>query len=613
MNPRPAIMSSQLFWDAVILATSAIVILLNLAGLILGVGTVFPHLLYIPVVIAAYKYPKWGFLFACCIGALYLGLVFLFTGTYSPSVLEALIRVILLIVIGGLISFLTKRLQEKESLYRGLFDHSEAGSILVCEDGGAWKVEEVSERASAVLQRSPEEIKGTPLAPFWSAEEEEKIFSRLSREGKVYAAETTFRVPDGGLRNVLLSVARIPENRASLTFVDITRRVNAEQALKTANDKLSLLARISADHLHKTTNEIIEIVDEAASVSKDERTLGTIERIRTLAWSLARQLFLSETYKDLGTSPPEWMSVQRILESATPPDGTDGISRRFWTERLEVYADPLFKDVLSHIVENSIRHGGPIENLVVVYHETLRGLDLIIKDDGIGIPQAKKEKIFEYDAGGHAGIGLFICRQILEVTGMTIAESGVEGSGAKFVIHIPVDGYRIEGLGEDSPPFPLPPGVGTVGFRGARHKSGLVRELVSAEFPLAEGLWIDYHQTMADRRTDRIFATFSEDVMVSIARCKRHPDGFEVDGVYTPDRYRGHGYANAAVWGLVEACGDDTLYMHSVKNLTGFYGHYGFVPILEKELPPTIRDRFAWAQGEMEGANVAPMMREPSS
>jgi PAS domain S-box-containing protein len=612
MNPRPAITGSKIFWDIVILATSAIVILLNMAGLILGVSTVFPHLLYIPVVLAAYKYPKWGFLFACCVGALYLGLVFLFAGENSVTVLEALVRVVLLVVIGGLISFLTKRLHEQESLYRGLFDHSEAGSILVREDGGARAVEEVSERASSVLQRSPEEMKGIPLASFWSAEEEEKIFSRLAHEGKVYAAETTFRVPDGGLRNVLLSVAKIPENRASLTFVDITRRVNAEQALKTANDKLSLLARISADHLHRTTNEIIETVDEAASATRDEPALGMIERIRALAWSLARQLFLTETYKDLGTSPPEWMSVQRILESAAPPDGTAGVSRRFWAERLEVYADPLFQDVLSHIVENSVRHGGTIKNLVVVYHETLRGLDLIIQDDGVGIPQAKKEKIFEYDAGGHAGIGLFICRQILEVTGMTIAESGVEGSGARFVIHIPVEGYRIEGMGEDAPPFPVPLGVGTVGFRGVRHKSGLVRELVSAEFPLAEELWIDYHQTKGDVRTDRIFATFSEGIVVSIARCKRHPDGFEVDGVFTPDRHRGHGYANAAVWGLVEACGNDTLYMHSVKNLIGFYGHYGFVPIHEKELPTTIRERFAWAQGEMEGANVAPMKREPT-
>jgi len=52
--------------------------------------------------------------------------------------------------------------------------------------------------------------------------------------------------------------------------------------------------------------------------------------------------------------------------------------------------------------------------------------------------------------------------------------------------------------------------------------------------------------------------------------------------------------------------------MHSVLNLTGFYGRYGFVSIREDELPATIRERFAFAGGQLEGANVQPMKREPS-
>jgi N-acetylglutamate synthase-like GNAT family acetyltransferase len=67
------------------------------------------------------------------------------------------------------------------------------------------------------------------------------------------------------------------------------------------------------------------------------------------------------------------------------------------------------------------------------------------------------------------------------------------------------------------------------------------------------------------------------------------------------------------MWGLVEACGHDTLSMHSVKNLTGFYNYFGFVTIMESELPPSIRQRYAWADGEMEGANVSPMKRSPLS
>lgn len=135
------------------------------------------------------------------------------------------------------------------------------------------------------------------------------------------------------------------------------------------------------------------------------------------------------------------------------------------------------------------------------------------------------------------------------------------------------------------------------------------RELRREEFPLAEEIWFDYHQLKADPETDRIFGVFADGTLVSVARCRRHPDGYEVDGVFTPVRFRGRGYARRAMDALVEACQHDTLYMHSVRNLVGFYGAYGFVSIPESDLPPTIRSRFAFALGEMEGANVQPMRR----
>jgi nucleotide-binding universal stress UspA family protein len=136
-----------------------------------------------------------------------------------------------------------------------------------------------------------------------------------------------------------------------------------------------------------------------------------------------------------------------------------------------------------------------------------------------------------------------------------------------------------------------------------------VRELRKDEFPLAEEVWIHYHQQTADPETDRIFGVFVEGSLVSVARCRAHPDGLEVDGVFTPTEYRGRGYAKRTVDALVEACGNETLYMHSTLELVGFYGSFGFVPIPESDLPPTIRARFNFAMGDMKGANVQPMMR----
>jgi len=600
----------DLFWNAVILSTAAGALLATITGLLFGLSTGIPHLLYIPVVIAAYRYPRRAAVIAGCIGGIYLLFVILLAGS-SPAILaEALVRALVIVVIGWLFATLILRLREQENLYQGLFDHSEGGSILIAGTGSSRTIEEINWKAADLLHKKAADLKGMSITPIWSGEEADAFFSRLSREGAVYATETSFTLPDESSFIVLVSAASLPGDRAILTFFDITSRVQAEHALKTANDKLSLLSRFSVDHLHRSVDEILETVDEADARENDAATHAYFERIQELAWNIARQLFLTESYKDLGALPPVWMPVQRTLDSARLPQADGHVSIRIWTERLEICADPLFSDALTHLLENPLRYGtSSIRNIVVTYHETPDGLDLCIQDDGIGVPEDKKEQIFSYDAGGHAGIGLFICRQIAEVTGMTIRETGSAGAGARFVIHVPQGMYRIEGTAEEAPPIPAP--LALARFI-VRHQTGVtVRELLSSEFSLAETLWIDYHNTKGDPKTDRIFAAFDNGQVVSVARCKRHTDGFEVDGVFTPSNQRGHGYAQAVVWGLVEACGEEILYMHSVWDLVRFYGSYGFVPIEEKELPQTIRDRFAWAGGEMEGANVRPMKRDP--
>ncbi len=137
------------------------------------------------------------------------------------------------------------------------------------------------------------------------------------------------------------------------------------------------------------------------------------------------------------------------------------------------------------------------------------------------------------------------------------------------------------------------------------------RELSTSEFPLAEKLWEEYRQQKADRGADRIFGTFDDGKLVGLARCKRHNDGLEVDGVFVPERYRGKGYAKHAVKALVDACGRETLFMHSTLVLVGFYKTFGFRPIPENELPPTIKARLVFCLGELEACNAVPMKRMP--
>jgi nucleotide-binding universal stress UspA family protein len=138
------------------------------------------------------------------------------------------------------------------------------------------------------------------------------------------------------------------------------------------------------------------------------------------------------------------------------------------------------------------------------------------------------------------------------------------------------------------------------------------RELATSEFYLAEKIWFDYHQTKSDPEHDRIFAVFIEDTPVSVARCKRHDDGYEVDGIFTWEEFRGNGYARNVLEVLIRECGNTVLSMYAVLHLVDFYASFGFVPVPEEDLPPTVRERYSWALGDMKGAEVCPMKRLPA-
>ena len=71
------------------------------------------------------------------------------------------------------------------------------------------------------------------------------------------------------------------------------------------------------------------------------------------------------------------------------------------------------------------------------------------------------------------------------------------------------------------------------------------------EFPLVKEVWYHYHQQEANPDEDRIFGTFIDGTLAAVARCRLHPDGHEVDGVFTLEEYRGRGLARIVVQALI--------------------------------------------------------------
>jgi signal transduction histidine kinase len=67
------------------------------------------------------------------------------------------------------------------------------------------------------------------------------------------------------------------------------------------------------------------------------------------------------------------------------------------------------------------------------------GVKLFYEDNGVGVPEANKSKLFEvgFTTGKGSGLGLYLVKKMMDVYGWEIEENGEPGKGAKFVITIP--------------------------------------------------------------------------------------------------------------------------------------------------------------------------------
>ena len=99
--------------------------------------------------------------------------------------------------------------------------------------------------------------------------------------------------------------------------------------------------------------------------------------------------------------------------------------------------------VFYNLIDNSLRHGEHVTEIVIRTVERAESLDIIIEDNGAGIPESQKERIFRREYFKNTGFGLFLSREILAITNLTIRETGTAGKGARFVIRVPREHFRL--------------------------------------------------------------------------------------------------------------------------------------------------------------------------
>ncbi|MDP2796635.1 MAG: PAS domain S-box protein [Methanoregula sp.] len=229
-------------------------------------------------------------------------------------------------------------------------------------------------------------------------------------------------------------------------IIDITERKRAEEAFRQANVKLNLLSGITR---HDIKNQLL-ILDGFLDILRmnipDSSLDKHFSRITKASSSISAMIEFTGEYEKIGVIAPAWQDCRTLVNTAAGKAalGTVRLKNDF-PAGIEIFADPLIVKVFYNLMDNASRYGAKITTIRFSAEECYGNRIIVCEDDGNGIPADEKERIFERGFGKNTGMGLFLAREILSITGITIQETGEPGRGARFEILVPKGAFRASG------------------------------------------------------------------------------------------------------------------------------------------------------------------------
>lgn len=220
----------------------------------------------------------------------------------------------------------------------------------------------------------------------------------------------------------------------------------------------------------KTLAETIITVGERLDDAARDKMLGSIAeeaaRLSRLASGVATVTKTEDDQDSL--DPPVPVNVGKLIQDTLQTYASVGLENRLGMELEpdlpEVAGSPdRLKQVLTNLLDNAIKNSLPEDKIVVSAQVTRFGsdasyLEISVKDEGFGMTDNRIQDLFEIarkrseeDSGGkmhqgslhvggsqEGGLGLYICKRIVEAHGGCIWAESKEGKGSKFTFALPV-------------------------------------------------------------------------------------------------------------------------------------------------------------------------------
>ena len=277
----------------------------------------------------------------------------------------------------------------------------------------------------------------------WVTTTWDTALKRASEEGiDIKPVEYTVTCKSGEKRIVEISGITLGDNFVA-TLIDLTERKRDEHALQEANKKLNLLSNITRHDINNQLTVLVGFLSILKKKQPDPTLNEYFQKTSAAAERISAMIRFTGEYESIGVTAPSWQEVHKLVDTAAQQSPLGKVTlKNDLTAGLEIFADSLIVKVFYNLMDNAARYGGTITTIRFFDEESGDDHLIVCEDDGAGIPAEEKEEIFERGFGRNTGMGLFLAREILSITGITITETGIPGKGARFEIKVPNGMYR---------------------------------------------------------------------------------------------------------------------------------------------------------------------------
>jgi len=282
------------------------------------------------------------------------------------------------------------------------------------------------------------------LAASLSDPEEFFRFIKPLSESSEQIVTTNLTFSNGSIYELYVHPQRIGDQIVGRvwSFHDITKKREAEETIEGANKKLLLLANITRHDILNQMTALFGHLELLDMKNRDPDAFTHLIAMRKSLEKIQEQLEFTRDYQDLGLKKPDWQDAGAAFIEAAESFRGKNIAFSCETGGVEILADPMIGQVFYNLIDNSLRHGERVSEIRLSVIKDDSYLDLVYEDNGTGVLPEEKEKIFLKGFGKHTGLGMFLIKEILSITDITIREIGTYHQGVRFEIRVPPGKFR---------------------------------------------------------------------------------------------------------------------------------------------------------------------------